>query len=100
MALTSPEKTLEFDSDRRELSQDEQTLLQEQLATQPSDAGYLAIFRYASTLDLLIYYVSMLASAVGGVGSPAMMVRFALLGQMAELSGSPLTELERSQWAR
>ncbi len=75
MAMSSPRKSFESDRAGLELSQDEHALLQEQLATNPSDAGYFALFRYATAFELIVYYVSMLASAAGGIGSPTMMVR-------------------------
>ena len=66
-----------FNSDhsKPELSPDERTLLQRQLETKLTDAGYFALFRYATVLDLVIYYASMFASAAGGIGTPTMMVR-------------------------
>ncbi|KAF4636594.1 hypothetical protein G7Y89_g1486 [Cudoniella acicularis] len=74
MAMSSSQKSFESDRGRLELSQDEQTLLQEQLATKPTDAGYFALFRYATAFDLIVYYISMLASAAGGIGTPMMMI--------------------------
>jgi hypothetical protein len=75
VGMPSSQKSLDSRRPRLELSQDEQDLLQEQLATKSTDAGYLALFRYATAFDLAIYCVSMLASAAGGIGSPTMMVR-------------------------
>jgi hypothetical protein len=73
--MSSSQKSFEHDCRPLELSQDEQTLLQEQLATESTNAGYFALFRYATASDLMVYYLSMLASAAGGIGTPTMMVR-------------------------
>jgi hypothetical protein len=56
------------------LNEDESRIIQEQLETTPSTAGYFAIFRYAAPLDVISILVSILACSAGGVGAPLMMV--------------------------
>ncbi|KAK0723446.1 multidrug resistance protein-like protein 1 [Lasiosphaeria miniovina] len=52
----------------------EELILRRQLETQPANAGYFAIFRYATSWDVAAILVSAVACGAAGTGQPVMMV--------------------------
>ena len=71
MAKASSEKE-QIDSDL--LTEDEIAILNDQLDTKPSAAGYFALYRYATSSDMICIFISILACSAGGVGGPLMFV--------------------------
>ena len=71
MAKVSSEKE-QIDSDL--LTEDEKRILNDQLDTKPSAAGYFALYKYATSFDMICVFISILACSAGGVGGPLMFV--------------------------
>lgn len=75
-AMESPsEKAPPDDSNPLGLSDAELNSLDEQIDLPPSDAGYLAIYRYSTTSDLVIMFFSAVMASVAGASLPLMTVR-------------------------
>lgn len=55
-----------------ELDSHEKRIIQEQLEIVSSEAGYLAIYRYATPLDLAAIFISIIACSAAGTGVPLM----------------------------
>jgi hypothetical protein len=55
-------------------------VIQEQLETKTSNAGYFTIFRYATNVEVILIFISLIACGVGGAGLPLMMVSISLPG--------------------
>ncbi|KAL2167884.1 hypothetical protein VTG60DRAFT_671 [Thermothelomyces hinnuleus] len=74
----------------RLLDENETRILDEQLETSASKAGFLAIYRYATALDFVCIAVSLVACAAGGISIPLMMVVMgALAGSFSDNVLSP-----------
>ncbi|KAH8655351.1 putative multidrug resistance protein 1, 2 [Xylariales sp. PMI_506] len=72
------------------LSESDTRIIEEQLHVGNSKAGFLAIFRYATHLDLLCIFASIIACSAGGVMVPLMMV---VLGSVSEKFSGRLATL-------
>jgi ATP-binding cassette subfamily B (MDR/TAP) protein 1 len=68
------EKTLEDGdgSSAAGLTEDEKSIIRRQLDAPNESVGYFALFRYANKQDMLIMFVSFLASVVAGACLPLM----------------------------
>ncbi|KAL1861499.1 hypothetical protein VTK73DRAFT_7064 [Phialemonium thermophilum] len=75
------------------LSEDEIRLLDKQVHTPASDAGYLSIFRLANGVDLLVMAVCALLAATAGSAIPLMTVVFgSLTGKFTNFTPEPGSE--------
>lgn len=77
------------DSNPLGLDEAEIKLLDSQVETPPSKAGYIAIYRYANRLDLFVMAICVLLASVAGAAMPLMTVYTAH-------QGSPIVTLS---WA-
>lgn len=71
--MASDEKETRPSLDRLGLDDGERCVLEEQVTLVSSSAGYLTLFRYATTLDRFIFIASVAACMAAGAASPMMM---------------------------
>lgn len=72
------------------LSEQEQEIIQRQLDAPKLTVGYFALFRYASTTEILIMVVALIASIAAGAVMPLMTVRIntSIVGALVRARGA------------